>query len=76
MCHLRRLHEGTRFRLQGLPQVTGEVVRQGTGSVVVRLDVPERIVEFTRIDGSVASIRHCKSGLTTWSRMTEVTRIS
>jgi len=72
---LARLPEGARFALSALPHLTGEVVSQGTGSTAIRLDTPPKTVEITRPNGTVSSFVVQKSGLTTWSRHTEVHRI-
>lgn len=72
---LSRLPEGARFALAGLPHITGEVVSLGCGSVSIRLDCPPKTVQITRPNGQVTSFVVQKSGLTTWSRMTEVNRI-
>ena len=72
---LSRLPEGSRFALHSMPHITGEVVSRGAGSVSIRLDCPPKTVEITRPNGKVTSFVVQKSGLTTWSRMTEVNRI-
>ena len=72
---LSRLPEGSRFCLSTMPHIRGEVVSQGAGSVTIRLECSPKLVEITRKNGKQISFVVQKSGLTTWSKMTEVNRI-
>ena len=47
MPALQRLRPGTRFRLAEMPEITGVLVKANECRAVVRLDCPERDVEFT-----------------------------
>ena len=46
MPALQRLRPGTRFRLAEMPEITGVLVKANECRAVVRLDRPERDVEF------------------------------
>ena len=56
MPTLQRLRPGTRFRLAEMPEITGVLVKANECWAVVRLDRPERDVEFADQEGQ-SSIR-------------------
>jgi hypothetical protein len=48
---LQWLKPGTRFRLAEMPEITGVLIKANECRAVVRLDRPERDVEFTDHEG-------------------------
>ena len=70
--YLDRLKPGTRFRLAGMPQVTGELVSCGDCSATVRIDGGTREVEFENEDGTTRRFRASRVTTTTWAPATVV----
>jgi len=72
MHYLRTLKPGTRFRLSGMPDVTGTLIRVNECRAVVRLDRAERQVEFQDQQGEIRQFR-CRGGqVTSWAPTTVV----
>ena len=73
MPRLSALSPGTRFRLIELEEITGTLVKASESRAVVRLDRPEREVEFT--DPGTAELRAFKARsarTTSWAATTLV----
>ena len=70
--YLDRLKPGTRFRLAGMPQVTGELISVSDCSATVRLDGGTREVEFENDDGTTRRFRASRVTTTTWAPATVV----
>jgi hypothetical protein len=60
MPTLQRLRPETRFRLAEMPEITGVLLKANECRAVVRLDRPERDVEFTDHEGQP---RHARDEL-------------
>src|SRR5882757_40891 len=72
MPRLSALRPGTRFRLAELTEVTGVLVKCNECRAVVRLDRPERDVEFTDHEGQPRRF-HCRgTQVTSWAPTTLV----
>lgn len=69
---IRTLRPGTRFRLHGMPEVTGVLLKVNECRAVVRLDRPEREVEFVDGEGEKRQFRSRGSLLTSWATATPV----
>jgi hypothetical protein len=76
MPYLIHLRPGTRFRLAGNPEVTGQLMRCNECRAVVRLDRPEREVEFVDHDGEERHFRCRGSHVTSWAPTTVVEPIA
>lgn len=72
MRFLSTLKPGTRFRLAEMPEVTGLLVRANDCRAVVRLDRPQREVEFIAQDGEMRQFRSRGARLTSWAPATLV----
>ena len=72
MPTLQRLRLGTRFRLAEMPEITGVRVKANECRAVVRLDRPEREVEFTDQDGQTRQFKSRGSHVTSWAPTTLV----
>jgi hypothetical protein len=72
MPYLSSLKPGTRFRLAEMPEVTGVLVRVNECRAVVRLDRPEREVEFQDANGETRQFRSRGSQTTSWAPTTVV----
>src|SRR4029453_14272229 len=70
--YLQCLKPGTRFRLVGMPEVTGELLSCSDCSALVRLDGGTREVEFENDDGTTRRFRACGATTTTWASATVV----
>ena len=70
--YLERLKPGTRFRLAGMPEVTGELISVSDCSATVRLDGGIREVEFENPDGTTRRFRASRVTTTTWAPATVV----
>jgi hypothetical protein len=70
--YLDRLKPGTRFRLTGLPQVTGTLINVSDCSATVRLDGGTREVEIENPDGTTRRFRASRVTTTTWAPATVV----
>jgi HB1, ASXL, restriction endonuclease HTH domain len=69
---LRWLRPGTRFHLAEMPEVTGVLVKANECRAVVRLDRPERDVEFTDQDGQTRQFKSRGTHVTSWAPTTVV----
>jgi hypothetical protein len=76
MPYLSSLKPGTRFRLAEMPKVTGVLVRVNECRAVVRLDRPEREVEFHDANGETRQFRSRGSQTTSWAPTTVVEPVS
>ena len=72
MPTLQSLKLGTRFRLAEMPGITGVLVRANECRAVVRLDRPERDVEFTDQERQSRQFKCRGTHLTSWSPTTLV----
>lgn len=72
MPYLLHLKLGTKFRLAGTPEVTGQLMKCNECRAVVRLDCPEREVEFVDHDGEERHFRCRGSHVTSWAPTTVV----
>jgi hypothetical protein len=70
--YLDRLKPGTRFRLAGMPQVTGTLIDCTDCSATVRVDGGIREVEFENPDGTTRRFRASRTHTTTWAPATVV----
>jgi len=70
--HVSKLSPGTCFRLAEMPEVTGTLVKVSEARAVVRLDRPEREVEFVDQNGEPRQFRCRGSQLTSWAPTTVV----
>ena len=70
--YLDRLKPGTRFRLAGMPQVTGTLINVSDCSATVRIDGGTREVEFENEDGTTRRFRASRTTTTTWAPATVV----
>ena len=70
--YLQRLKPGTRFRLVGMPQVSGELLSCSDCSAVVRIEGGTREVEFENDDGTTRHFRARRATTTTWASATVV----
>src|SRR5262249_22216334 len=70
--HLSMLPPGTRFRLAEMPEITGMLVKASEARAVVRLDRPERDVEFVDQNGEPRPFRCRGSQTTSWAPTTVV----
>src|SRR3990172_7273495 len=70
--YLNRLEPGTRFRLSGMPEITGEFLRCSESSCTVRLDRGVRDIEFEGAGGTVRTFRTRRCHITTWALGTVV----
>jgi hypothetical protein len=69
---LQRLRPGTKFRLAEMPEITGVLVKANECRAVVRLDRPEREVEFTDHDGQTRQFKSRGTHMTSWAPTTVV----
>jgi hypothetical protein len=65
--YLDRLKPGTRFRLAGMPEVTGTLIDCTDCSATVRIDGGTREVEFENEDGTTRRFRASRTTTTTWA---------
>ena len=72
MPALQRLRPGTRFRLAEMPEITGVLVKANECRAVVRLDRPERDVEFVDQEGQPRQFKSRGSHVTSWAPTTVV----
>src|SRR6185369_3522516 len=70
--YLQRLKPGMRFRLVGMPEVTGELLSCSDCSAVVRLDGGPREVEIENPDATKRRFRANRATTTTWAPATVV----
>lgn len=70
------LKPGTRFRLVGMPEITGELLDCSECSAKVRIDGGEREVTFEDTDGQTRHFRARRMTTTTWAPSTVVEPIS
>jgi hypothetical protein len=70
--HLQCLKPGTRFRLVGMPEITGVLLSCSDCSAVVRIEGGTREVEFENDDGTTKRFRARRATTTTWSSATVV----
>ena len=70
--YLDRLKPGTRFRLAGMPEVTGTLIDCTDCSATVRLDGGTREVEVENQDGTTRRFRASRTHTTTWAPATVV----
>ena len=75
MPTLLQTKPGTKFRLREMPDVTGTLVKATESRAVVRLDRPERDVEFEDVTGQVRTFRSRAGHTTSWSSATLVDAI-
>ena len=75
MPALQWLPPGTRFRLVGMPEVTGVLVKANECRAVVRLDKPERDVEFEDAEGNTRHFKTRGGQTTSWAPTTSVEAI-
>jgi hypothetical protein len=69
---LQWLKPGTRFRLAEMPEVTGVLLKANECRAVVRLDRPERDVEFTDHEGQPRHFKSRGTHVTSWAPTTVV----
>ena len=69
---LDRLKPGTRFRLAGMPEVTGTLIDCTDCSATVRIDGGTREVEIENQDGTTRRFRASRVTTTTWAPATFV----
>ena len=72
MPTLNRLRPGTRFRLAQMPEITGILLKANECRAVVRLDRPERDVEFIDQDGQPRRFVGRGTHVTSWAPTTVV----
>jgi hypothetical protein len=72
MLTLQRLPPGTRFRLAEMPEITGVLLKANRCRAVVRLDRPERDVEFTDHGGQPRRFLCRGTHVTSWAPTTVV----
>jgi hypothetical protein len=72
MRYLKTLRPGTRFRLHEMPEVTGVLIKVNECRAVVRLDRPDRDVEFQDANGETRQFRSRGSQVTSWAPATPV----
>src|SRR5580765_1029347 len=72
MPMLQWLRPGTRFRLAEMPEITGVLVKANECRAVVRLDRPERDVEFTHQEGQPRRFQSRGTHVTSWAPTTVV----
>ncbi|HEY3965843.1 MAG TPA: winged helix-turn-helix domain-containing protein [Planctomycetaceae bacterium] len=72
MPTLQRLRAGTRFRLAEMPEITGVLLQANECRAVVRLDRPERDVEFTDQEGQPRRFQCRGTHVTSWAPTTVV----
>ena len=72
MRYLSTLQPGTRFRLAEMHEVTGVLVKVNDCRAVVRLDRPEREVEFQDANGETRQFKSRGSQLLSWAPTTLV----
>ncbi len=72
MPTIQWLRPGTRFRLAGMPAITGVLVKANDCRAVVRLDRPERDVEFTDQEGQPRRFQCPGTHVTSWAPTTLV----
>ena len=72
MPTLHRLRPGTRFRLAEMPEITGVLVKANECRAVVRLDRPERDVEFVDQEGQPRRFQSRGTHVTSWAPTTVV----
>ena len=70
--YLDRLKPGTRFRLAGMPEVTGTLIDCTDCSATVRIDGGTREVEIENQDGTTRRFRASRTTTTTWAPATVV----
>ena len=70
--YLDRLKPGTRFRLAGMPEVTGTLIDCTDCSATVRIDGGTREVEIENQDGTTRRFRASRATTTTWAPATVV----
>ena len=70
--YLDRLKSGTRFRLAGMPEVTGTLIDCTDCSATVRIDGGTREVEIENQDGTTRRFRASRITTTTWAPATVV----
>ena len=76
MSYLMHLPPWTRFRLKGMPEITGVLVRSNECRAVVKLDRPVQDVEFIDANGETRQFRCRGSQTTSWASMTVVEALS
>ena len=69
---LSKLPPGTRFHLAEMPEITGTLVKASEARAVVRLDRPEREVEFVDQNGEPRQFRCRGAQVTSWAPTTVV----
>src|SRR5450631_1811387 len=72
MPALQRLRPGTRFRLAEMPEITGVLLKANECRAVVRLDRPERDVEFVDQEGHPRRFQCRGTHVTSWAPTTVV----
>ena len=70
--YLDRLKPGNRFRLAGMPEVTGTLIDCTDCSATVRIDGGTREVEIENQDGTTRRFRASRVTTTTWAPATVV----
>ena len=70
--YLEHLKPGTRFRLAGMPEVTGTLIDCTDCSATVRIDGGTRDVEIENQDGTTRRFRASRTTTTTWAPATVV----
>jgi hypothetical protein len=75
MPTLQRLRPGIRFRLAEMPEITGVLLKANECRAVVRLDRPERDVEFTDHAGQPRRFQCRGTHMTSWAPTTVVERV-
>jgi hypothetical protein len=70
--YLQQMKPGMRFRLVGMPEVTGELLSCSDCSAVVRIEGGTREVEFENDDGTTRRFRARRATTTTWASATVV----
>ncbi len=70
--YLSHLKPGTRFRLAEMPEVTGTLVKASDSRAVVRLDRPEREIEFIDHAGETRQFKSRAAHVTSWASTTLV----
>lgn len=76
MPYLSSLKPGTRFQLVDMPAVTGILVKVNECRAVVRLDRPERDVDFQDAQGETRQFHSRGSQMTSWAPTTVVEPVS
>ncbi|HEY3966870.1 MAG TPA: hypothetical protein VGM05_20075 [Planctomycetaceae bacterium] len=72
MPTLQHLRPGTRFRLAEMPEITGVLLKANECRAVVRLDRPERDVEFSYHAGQPRRFVSRGTHVTSWAPTTVV----